>query len=99
MIWTCQEVTDKLGDKAQITTRGIVVLTEKIADDGVPRPYHLLVAEFRGDTFSVTPEGLDYLEPQGEAPAPKASKPKGLKKPKAEVVEDSNELVDDLDLD
>ncbi|OHD24085.1 MAG: hypothetical protein A2Y38_14700 [Spirochaetes bacterium GWB1_59_5] len=104
MSWTCKEVLDKLGDKAQVTARGIIVLQTV----GVDSYKHLLVAEAHGDTFHVTPEGKAYLEPNVEdavivsEPKKSGGKKKGVKGPAVEapvvepVVEDDE--LDDLDL-
>lgn len=106
MSWTCEEVLAKLGDEAQITARGIVMIVDAVAQDGGPIKKHLLVAEFRGDTFWLTDEGKAFLEPnivdaevvseKRKTRAPKKEKVVAPKKEK--VVEDSNEILDDLDL-
>lgn len=104
MIWTCEEVLAKLGDEAQVTARGIIVL--QTVEEG--RYNHLLVAEFHGDTFHVTPEGREYLEPNIEdavivsEPKKSSGKKKGLKapavEPKAEEPAIEDDSLDDLDL-
>ena len=99
MSWTCEEVLAKLGDEAQVTARGIIIMVDATAPDGGPIKKHLLVAEFRGDTFWLTDEGKEFLEPNIEDAvivSEKTRKPRAPKKEK--VVEDSNEILDDLDL-
>jgi len=99
MSWTCEEVLAKLGDEAQITARGIVILVDATAQDGGPMKKHLLVAEFRGDTFWLTDEGKTHLEPNIEDAVIVSEKPKKAPaKKKEKPVEDSNEILDDLDL-
>ena len=99
MSWTCEEVLAKLGDDAQVTARGVVVLVDATAPDGGPMKKHLLIAEFRGDTFWLTDDGKEYLEPNIEDAVIVSEKPKKAPaKKKEKVVEDSNEILDDLDL-
>lgn len=77
MSWTLEQVNDKLGDKAQATARGIIVLTR----DSTGRAKHILIGEFTGDTFNLTPEGVAYLEADVEdAVVVSTRKTKGTKK-------------------
>ena len=98
MSWTCEEVLAKLGDEAQVTARGIIIMVDATAPDGGPIKKHLLVAEFRGDTFWLTDEGKEFLEPNIEDAVIVSEKRKTRAPKKEKVVEDSNEILDDLDL-
>lgn len=97
MFWTYNDVMEKLGDKAQVTAGGILILTEVLHADGAPRPKHVKIAYFVGESFIVTPEGLEYLgEPETDEPAPKPVK----KAKKADPVpaKEPEESLDDLDI-
>ena len=98
MSWTCEEVLAKLGDEAQVTARGIIIMVDATAPDGGPIKKHLLVAEFRGDTFWLTDEGKEFLEPNIVDVEVVSEKRKTRAPKKEKVVEDSNEILDDLDL-
>ncbi len=73
MVWTLESVTEALGDKAQFTARGIVVVDY----NELSVPKHVLIAEFVGeDTFCVTADGSEYLKDyETEDEAPKSEKP------------------------
>lgn len=64
MIWSFDEVMKKLGDEAQVTAGGIIVLQR--FDDETKAPKHIKVGFFNGMAFQLTPEGLDFLEPNIE---------------------------------
>lgn len=95
--WTCDEVLARLGEDAQVAARGIVVCIRK--PDELPK--HILIAEFLGDTFHVTPEGLAYLEPNEEDAVivSETKKPARAKKkaPSAEPGDDIEDLLQSLD--
>lgn len=63
MIWSFDAVMKKLGDEAQATAGGIVILVDVEGPDGTPRKKHLKVGYFTGLEFHLTPEGREYLEP------------------------------------
>ena len=72
MNWTFEKVIAALGDKAQATARGLVVLVHNEGE----LPQHLLIAEYAGEgTFTVTAVGLDYLASLGVVEKPAAKKP------------------------
>ena len=64
MIWSFEAVMKKLGDEAQVTAGGIIVLRR--FEDETKAPKHIKVGAFNGMTFQLTPEGLEFLEPNIE---------------------------------
>lgn len=91
MSWTCDEVLAVLGDEAQATAGGIIVLAVIEGEDGVKRPKHLKIGSFSGQSFILTDEGTKYL---ADKSVPKTAKPKGVSR--AKPVEPS---LDDLVLE
>lgn len=100
MAWTCDEVLSKLGDKAQVAASGIIAM---VYDEELKRPVHTLVGTFDNDSFNLTDAGKALMRGKPDVVEAEvvSEKKRGVKKPtKVEpVVEDSNELIDDLDLD
>ncbi len=93
MVWTIEQVCEKLGDKAQVTARGIIVV--EINEGSLPK--HILVAEFGvGDSFTVTAEGRAFLEGDEEAEA--KDKPQKAKPAKVKAAAKEDEAVAGLSL-
>jgi hypothetical protein len=100
MIWSYEAVMKKLGDEAQVTAGGIIVLATVVGEDGVTRNKHIKVGYFDEVTFHVTKEGQEYLEPTVEDAVivSETKKVKGRKKPElAAPVEPEPEVDDELD--
>lgn len=81
MSWTCDEVLAVLGDEAQATAGGILVLAMVEGDDGIVRPKHIKVGSFSGLSFLLTDEGAEYLA-RKQKPEVAKPKSKGVSKPK-----------------
>ena len=87
MVWSYEAVMAKLGNEAQVTAGGIIVLALVEGEDGAPRYKHIKVGYFDEFSFHLTPEGKEYLEPSVEDAVivSETKKPRGLKK-KAEAI-------------
>lgn len=87
MSWTCDEVLAALGDEAQVTAGGIVVLAMIEGEDGITRPKHIKIGNFSGMSFILTEDGIEYLADY-EKPEAVAKPKKVIKKKAVEPVED-----------
>lgn len=93
MVWTFETVMEKLGDTAQPTAGGIIVLQR--FDDETRPAKHIKIGYFVGLAFVLTEEGREYLEPNVEDAVivSEAKRPKAKRAPvKQEVVEEEIDL-------
>ena len=102
MSWSFEQVMHTLGSKAEVVAGGVKVVDRVVDAEGNVKLAHKLVGRFEGMSFILTQEGEELLSALGEADIVDAeivsTKPKRGKK-HAVVVEDSNEIVDDIDID
>jgi hypothetical protein len=95
MIWSFDAVMKKLGDEAQVTAGGIIIVIDVEGPDGYPRKKHLKVGFFNGMEFHLTPEGREYIEPTiTDAEIVSEVKKPRAKKKAEEVVEDDLGLLE-----
>ena len=101
MSWSFEQVMRTLGSKAEVVAGGVKVVDRVVDAEGNVKLAHKLVGRFEGMSFILTQEGEELLSALGEADIVDAEivseTPK--RRAKKKVVEDSNEILDDLDLD
>ena len=101
MSWSFEQVMRTLGSKAEVVAGGVKVVDRVVDAEGNVNLTHKLVGRFEGMSFILTQEGKDLLEtkqPDIVDAEIVSTKPKRAKK-QAVVVEDSNEIVDDIDIE